>query len=486
MKTTGISPSRKIRQLTSGLVYGCLLIACALNGLAYTKSGTNYTTDGSQSDVQAAINNASAGDTVNIPSGAFTWGANASSLKIGTAITLQGQGTNSTFINLAASGPTYGNGTINIYTSAIVKDFTINCVGSPATSFSATGTGWRITNIKYNGTGATSGYFCYTEGAMGLIDNCNLIGYGGTDEMIFMRGPVNSWQTPDSMGTANAVYIENCIFGGSGYVCDANANARAVIRFCTITGEIKIDGHGKASNSPARGVRQLEIYNNLWTASSYFTAIEIRGGTGMCFNNTNAAPTGDRDWLFLTDYGYTAQWPNFGNVYQTPANYPIDDQIGVGQDPKTAGSSPYYLWGNSASGADWFLQWKDIPAGAIYQYTNETGSTSSTFTMQGVIAADRDYFKGTLGVTFTGSGGVGIGTKAQMLAITPTKTLVGFWVTDEGGWNTILPANTSGQLYTWNGSVWTLKYTPYTYPFTHSAQNLKLAPPNGLQAAPAN
>src|SRR5258706_16267721 len=137
MKTTGISPSRKIRQLTSGLVYGCLLIACALNGLAYTKSGTNYTTDGSQSDVQAAINNATAGDTVNIPSGAFTWGANASSLKIGTAITLQGQGTNSTFINLAASGPTYGNGTINIYTSAIVKGFTINCVGSPPTSFSA-------------------------------------------------------------------------------------------------------------------------------------------------------------------------------------------------------------------------------------------------------------------------------------------------------------------------------------------------------------
>jgi len=51
-----------------------------------------------------------------------------------------------------------------------------------------------------------------------------------------------------------------------------------------------------------------------------------------------------------------------------------------------------------------------------------------------------------------------------MLAIIPTKPGVGYWVTDEGSWNITLPANTSGQLYTWNGSAWVLKYTPYTYP----------------------
>lgn len=51
-----------------------------------------------------------------------------------------------------------------------------------------------------------------------------------------------------------------------------------------------------------------------------------------------------------------------------------------------------------------------------------------------------------------------------MLAIKPTKVGVGFWVTNEGSWNTRLPANSSGRLYSWNGSAWALKYTPYAYP----------------------
>ena len=47
-----------------------------------------------------------------------------------------------------------------------------------------------------------------------------------------------------------AVYVEDCVFSGQGYVCDANANARFVVRFNTVTGPMKVDGHGKASNSP--------------------------------------------------------------------------------------------------------------------------------------------------------------------------------------------------------------------------------------------
>ena len=51
-----------------------------------------------------------------------------------------------------------------------------------------------------------------------------------------------------------------------------------------------------------------------------------------------------------------------------------------------------------------------------------------------------------------------------MNAYTPSVAGYGWWVTDEGSWNTKLPANTSGRLYKWTGSAWTLFYTPYTYP----------------------
>ena len=439
----------------------------AFSAAAWTKTGTIYTTDGSQADVQSAVDNASPSDTVSIPSGTFTWGAGSAPINIATPITISGAGTNSTFIQLSSTGPTYTTGAITCYTNVLINHMTfIGTVAGPVSSIAEYGAyGWHVTDVLFEGADA-SGYFLYAEGGYGLVDRCNLQGGNGECEMIFVRGPTNSWQTADSTGTTNVVCIENNIFGGQGYVCDGNANSRMLVRFNTINGLIKVDGHGKATNiDPARGVRHMEIYDNSWTVASYYTGIDIRGGSGFCFNNTNPATDGNQVWLFVHDYGIFQADPNFGSVYMTPTYYPIDDMIGVGQDPKVAASDPLYLWNNvCVGGGDWFIQWDDIPAAAIAQYTNETGNVNSTYVEADIIKADRDYFRMTNNLTFTGVGGVGMGTKLQMNSITPTKTGVGFWVTDEGSWNTILPANTSGQLYVWNGSAWVLYYTPLTYP----------------------
>jgi hypothetical protein len=449
-----------------------LILACA-GCVVWTHPAVavDVTTDGSQADVQAKINAASVGDRVLIPAGTFTWGAGGTSVSVTKAVTLAGAGPAKTTINISPAAPRYGSGAISIYAAATVRDFTITQPGSATTTAFATGSGngWRITNIVYN-SAATVGYFVYA-GSYGLIDKCIVNAGGGSDELVFSRGPADSWQTASSMGTASAVYIEDCTFNNPGYVCDFNSNARGVVRFCTINGQMKVDAHGLASNTPARGVRQMEVYANHWTfaAPAYFAAIELRGGTGMVFDNITDNPTSA--WFFLTDYGYMAQWPNFGKAFQTPANYPITDQIGIGQDPKTAAGEPYYVWNNRKAGAAWPRTVKEVAAGAIALH-------GSKFTEADVIKPDRDFF--WQGATFDGSSGIGRGTKAQMQALKPTKPGVGYWVTDEGTWNKSTPAP-SGQLYTWTGSAWLLKYTPYTYP--HPLRGA--TPPTSAASRPA-
>lgn len=478
----------------------------------WTKSGTVYTTDGAQFSVISAIIDATPGDTIKIPAGTFTY----SQIPVTKAVTITGAGAGSTVINISASAPTFSSGgAFTLTAAATLANMTINQPGGANTTAikADTATGWRITGITYN-SAAQAGYFVY-YGSYGLIDNCTVVGGSGSDEWIVGRGPDNSWTTGLSLGTVNATYIENCTLTNEGYN-DSNSNDRLVIRFCTYTpgaNYVKIDAHGYSTNSPPFSFRSNEAYNNTWTSGSAL-AMEFRGGTVMVFDNTTVGTNP----FYLTDYGYQTNLTNWG-VYQTPLNYPLAFQVGTGTETTinatalvayqfatiashgttdftaigsannnvgtqftatAAGSgngtvlivpstSPAYVWNNKQSGgsAPWVRTTHAVDPAAITLYQSQTGNPSATFTESDIIQKDRDFFASTGfdgTYTFDGSKGVGRGTKAQMLAITATKTGVGFWVTDEGSWNTTLPANTSGQLYTWNGSAWALKYTPFTYP----------------------
>jgi len=211
----------------------------------------------------------------------------------------------------------------------------------------------------------------------------------------------------------------------------------------------------------------MEVYRNHWATSSGggWAAIELRGGSGIVWDNTNVK-SDYSPAFYLTEYGVFQALPNFGNVYQTPTYYPVKDQIGVGMDPKVGGSEAYYVWNNrrTINNSRWGLSLKGIPQAAIDQYRIETGNPSATFTFEDIVRSDRDYFIEPSSGVFDGTTGVGTGTRAQMDAIVPTTVGVGFWVTDEGSWDSTLPPNTSGRLYRWNGSAWDLHYTPYAYP----------------------
>lgn len=556
------------------------------------------------------------GDTIVLPAGAATWGnssrANSGIIFIITNVTVVGQG-DSTVITLDDTGATFGNGVIALWGAATFKHFKI--VGSgvnPVTAFNVSSfnntttginftDGFRISDITYVGGGGpnSQGYFAFIAAGVlsGLIDNCRITGNNGGAELIYGRGPTNAWQSPNTLGGASNIFIEDCTFNNTAYVCDANSNARFVVRFCTINGQNKIDGHGLASNNPARSVRNIEVYDNTWTATGAgnWTNIEIRGGTFMAFDNSSTV-----GWAFLTDYGYQAQWPNYGSILQTPFNYPLGDQVGTGQDVTvnataiTAGemvriaslgstdftaigasantvgtqfiatgagtgtgtathapaSEPGYFFHNLQNGLAWprnfwtpqvlsmttkatgfpigttnvgvnpigttinggnalafagdpnrytlavteFATSQNfnhvspgllvaipavstaVTAGAVTNYQKQTGNPAATFIESDIIKSNRDFFADA---GFDTNTGVSRGTTAQMNALTPSVVGYGFWVTDQGSWRSGFPSS-SGQLYTWTGSSWVLKYTPYTYPHPlrtpRAPTNLQLGP----------
>ncbi|WP_396627726.1 hypothetical protein [Luteitalea sp.] len=367
--------------LATFLLLACSLLTITERAAAATLSAPSC----SAFDVNETIAIAKTGDTVLVPAGTCTWGAGGNYVSLDKVITLQGAGRGVTIIEMASTAGSWTNGTIRLYWPGTVRGFTIKTsTGASGTAIGAYWTdGFRVTDIEYiDRSSSNSGYFLYTD-VYGVVDNNSITGNRGDMEMIFARGPANdpikSWQTPHSMGGAANLFVENNEFFGLGYVIDCNANSRCVLRYNTIHGPSKIDGHGKASNSPGRGVRHMEIYNNRWTnTGAYWTAIELRGGGGRVFNNVASG-----GWFYLTEYGAMAAWPNFGSVCQCPANYPIDDQIGVGSDPKTAAAEPMYLWNNIKNGSAWTL---DLAS------TSNCTATCGTFAITDIVKPGRDYF----------------------------------------------------------------------------------------------
>jgi hypothetical protein len=361
-----------------------LLLACALVTLAVPASAATLSAPTcSAFDVNETIAVAKTGDTVLVPAGTCTWGTGGGYVSLDKAITVRGAGRGVTNIEIASTAGSWTNGTIRIYAAGTVRGLTIKVLAgqNSGTAFGAYWVnGFRITDIEYINQATTiTGYFLYAS-VYGLVDNNSITGGAGNNELILARGPTNSWQTAHSMGGADNLFVENNEFLGQGYVGDCNSNSRCVFRYNTIHGQMKIDGHGKASNSPARGVRHMEVYNNLWTNTGQaWTAIELRGGGGRVFGNV--ATSGG--WFYLTDYGATDTWPNFGSVCQCPANYPIDDQIGVGKDPKMAAAEPMYLWNNIKNGNAWVLDLKS---------TSRCTLTCGTFVITDIVKPGRDYF----------------------------------------------------------------------------------------------
>lgn len=265
-----------------------------------------------------------------------------------------------------------------------------------------------------------------------------------------------------------------------------------MVRYCTSTG-YKIDVHGIWSNgspnnycswssptdpkyiSDAHSARHYEIYKNS-VSSSDFYGIEIRGGTGYAWGNTMSGNNSRYPMPYIKEYCYMNSDGNCcGSTRRGASSYPYRDQLGRGKNQTL---EPSYYWLNKIGS-------NIVP----FRTDNDWDAT-------GYFDHNRDYYQqltvnGTepgSAASFNGSSGVGVGTKAQMLAITGSKAGVGFWVTDEADWDAT-NSGPDGQLYAWNGSTWVLKYTPYSYPHplrTGGAIVTTPVDPSALGATPSS
>ncbi len=343
--------------------------------------------------IQTIINDVGvvAEDVIVVPSGNCIWGEEAAYLTINKAITIQGAGPGSTNITLSDAAGTGTSCTIRFSEAATFKNMSIT--GSSAVSacaFSASTTnGWRINNITYVG-GTVSAYFAYigTTGSYGIIDGCDITGNSGSSELIFAKGPTDSWTTNNTIGGEDNLFVENNTFRGSGYVADVGYGGRAVFRFNTITGPMKIDLHGRNTNVGGGG-RHIEIYNNLWNnqTNNFWDAIELRGGTGRIYNNSLATAYSSVQYD-MQEYGSTNPGSGFSNVCQCPSDRPIIDQIGRG---KNQDSEPMYWWNNLRQG-NLVSPRSAGDTTACQSYCNSTYGDSLTFTMADIIVQNEDYF----------------------------------------------------------------------------------------------
>jgi hypothetical protein len=407
-----------VKTTTTKSLMALALMFWAHTAWSFTVSGTTYTTTGSQSDVQAAVNAApdNGTATVVIPNGTYSW---AGTLTIAKALTLAGassggvtiNNTNATSVMINATSS--ANGNLNIYWLNVTQ--TVN-----------NGTGLNngdlicdrtepspYTVLVHDCTFDTGSYFVFAVYvfANGVIFwNDNFPGTGGTSNCLTgidfacdKYGWTSSWSTPDSFGTQDTTglmnsYVENCTFAnGSDSVVNCEDNARVVWRYNTMTDAL-FSSHGQDTGQ--YGVREMEVYNNTFTRGSNSSGmncwVSFNGGTGIVFNNS-MVDIPDKTGVQLNVYAI-----NRVDAIPCQTGYPAARQVGQGwsassqatfgnpvvpQDGIGAVTEGVYVWGNTGT------ETTDPNYVGINQFTPDecgNGQLIGTYVQEG-----RDYFVGT-------------------------------------------------------------------------------------------
>lgn len=297
--------------------------------------------NGTSSDTQTQINNASNGDTVLLPAGgSFTWSTSDVSIPDTKYIKLDGNNSTVTLSNgvqLFADNHATGN------TEFTRFNFIINHTSSRVDfgDVNASNLGTLIfsnSTVTINREGLQSSMEMFGRARV-LWYGITVTGIRSSQEFIHINGwgagNTTGWTNDTGASLAGSQHmnvIEDCTF-----IAEDGANAgwiqgyygcRVTIRHCTFD-YVSIDMHGTAGGV---GARWWEIYENTFdndSGNNHAWAVSMRAGSGVVYNN-EMAPGADHE----VNYGFCEE----------DTGYPADYQIGRGLNQT---SDPAYVWNNN-------------------------------------------------------------------------------------------------------------------------------------------
>jgi hypothetical protein len=316
----------------------------------------------SQTDVQTAVDAAGDGDTVAVPEGSCSWTTPAAQTPAVTiedkSISLEGGGIGVTVIT-DATGEDWKETALWVQDRPCeISGFTF--VGSAGSSNgiiqmeNTGGDGAHGFRIHHNEFSLDAGYAILTRQlSYGLIDH-NSFATSQDHTMIAAHlDGLASWSRPSSLGTADAVYIEDNTFLSTAATANYRAvygqrGARFVFRHNTVT-NLGVDMHGHCGDV---GTFSYEVYDNdfvLDAGVSMFRWMFIRGGSGVVYNNTMTSSGDLARHLDMTEYRLSGIDSCSGDQRTCCVSYPCFGQIGRGTDQALV---PLYYWNNAVNGSD--------------------------------------------------------------------------------------------------------------------------------------
>jgi hypothetical protein len=279
---------------------------------ACTGASPNWSSSVDYNSLTSCVNNAAAGDTINVSAGTATY---TSGITISKPVSIIGAGPTSTIINGSAATVLV----VNMPSAGKVRISNIGFTGSGGTTQSedvlinlrGTLDYVRLDHLKFTNIQRQAIYIGLWDripvSPKVLIDHIDYSSTLSTGYQQFIKtlGNNNTWKLADRYGTDDFVFIEDSKFSWStadvnSAVTDTEHGVRLVVRNNTITnGGVQV--HDTGSTPAAKGQRVTEVYNNTFNCTSAavcssITAIGIRGGGWMIYNNTISTNYGVMVW----------------------------------------------------------------------------------------------------------------------------------------------------------------------------------------------